>query len=815
QSLAHVGSFSVDLSNNHAHWSEECFKILGFDPQAIAPSFETYLARIHPDDRGTFEAAYRRSLDARTEGSLEQRILLDDGRVRVVQQRWRHQYGPDGKPLITTGTVQDITERKATENAIIQERDFSHAMIGSLPGLFVLIDEHGRLMRWNGNVPTLTGLSEDQLQGADVPSLVVEGDREKARAAISGALTGGYVDVVLGVPTNTGEVRLVHWVGRPVAGDGQRTLIAIGIDETEERATQTNLKASEERFRSVTDAAQDAIIIIDSAGTINYWNPAASRILGYSAEEAFGKNVHEWLTPERFREKAFAGMKKFVATGRGDVLGTTTELAALRKDGVEIPIELSVGAMQLGAKLHAVAILRDIAERKRTEERIAYLARHDDLTGLLNRAAFVDGVNKAIANAKRKGTSFSIFYLGLDHFRDINETLGNPIGDLLLQTVAGRLRAACREEDGVARLGSDEFALLMTDGGDSVNAAALAGALLTRINERFMIEGTEVHIGASIGISISNQNTSDVEALLSQCDVALRRAKSEERGTYRFFTGEMDREVRARVQLRDELRDAVRLQQFVLFYQPQVDVNTGEIIGVEALVRWNHPIEGMRLPGSFIPLLEETGLIVPLGSWVIHEAGRQMKVWLDAGIAPPLISMNVSMLQLMRHPTLETVIFAMMTETAIPPARLELELLEGALFEKEGEHGNILARIRKMGLRIAIDDFGTGYSSLAYLSQFPIDRIKIAREFVSDITTKGSINATIVRTAIGMAHEMGLDVIMEGVETAEQVEMLRSWNCHKVQGFYYSKPLPVDEITLLLRQGKIRPAISMTNETAQ
>ena len=422
---------------------------------------------------------------------------------------------------------------------------------------------------------------------------------------------------------------------------------------------------------------------------------------------------------------------------------------------------------------------------------------------------------KEIANAKRKGGGFSIFYLGLDRFKDINETLGKSIGDLLLQAVAGRLRATCREEDGVARLGNDEFALLMIDSGDAANAAALAGALLTRFDEPFMIEGAKIHVSATIGISVSNQNTGDVEALLSQCDVALHRAKLEERGAYQFFTGEMDREVRARVQLSDELREAVRLEQFVLFYQPQVNIDTGRIIGLEALVRWNHPRRGMQLPGSFIPLLEETGLIVPLGSWVIHEAGRQMKVWLDAGIAPPLMAMNVSVQQLMKHPQLETVISAMMTETATPPARLELELLEGALFEKAGEHGTILARMRKIGFRVAIDDFGTGYSSLAYLSRFPIDRIKIAREFVSGITTKGSVNATIVRTAIGMAHEMGLDVIMEGVETAEQVEMLKSWNCHKVQGFYYSKPLPVDEITPLLRQGTIRPAISIANDATQ
>jgi EAL domain-containing protein (putative c-di-GMP-specific phosphodiesterase class I) len=294
----------------------------------------------------------------------------------------------------------------------------------------------------------------------------------------------------------------------------------------------------------------------------------------------------------------------------------------------------------------------------------------------------------------------------------------------------------------------------------------------------------------------------DAEQLLSHVDLAVYRAKSEGRGTYRFFDPAMDADVRIRVALTDELRKAIGCDQFFLMYQPQVDSETGRIIGVEALVRWRHPTRGIVSPGEFIPIAEKSGLIVALGKWVLHEACRQMKKWLDAGIAPPLVAVNVSGLQFKMPLELEQYVAAALSEAALSPKFLELEITETSFVEASIEHNDILLRLRKTGLRIAIDDFGNGYSSLNYLSRFPVDRIKIAQNFVADLTSRSS-GATIVKAAIGMAHDLGLDVIVEGVETADQLKLIRSFSAHKIQGFYFSKPLSVGEMAALLRANEI------------
>jgi diguanylate cyclase (GGDEF)-like protein/PAS domain S-box-containing protein len=569
--------------------------------------------------------------------------------------------------------------------------------------------------------------------------------------------------------------------------------------------TADSLKKSEERFRAVSETAQDAIIMINPLGRVTYWNRGAVNLLGYNADEAIGRPVHEWLTPTRFREKAMAGMGEFAATGRGNVLGKTMELAANRKDGTEIPIELTVSSMRFGAEWHAVAFMRDISERKRAMDQITHLARHDSLTGLPNRAVFVEELRRAVASAHRAGKTSAVFYLDLDHFKDVNDTLGHPVGDLLLQEVARRLRAAIRETDVVARFGGDEFALLASEIGEPADAATVADKVLKTLAAPFSIQGNTVRSGASVGIAVYGLDSPDAEGLLSHADVALYRAKSEGRGTYRFFTDAMDHDVRTRVTLAAELRNALESGQLFLMYQPQVNIDTDRIIGVEALVRWQHPTRGLVSPGEFIPAAEKNGLIVEIGRWVLHEACRQMKKWLDAGIAPPLIAVNVSGLQFKTPLELENDIRATLAETGLSPQSLELEFTETVFMEASREHNDLLIRLRTVGLRLAIDDFGTGYSSLAYLGRFPVDRVKIAQNFISNLVT-GSANATIVKAAIGLAHDLGLDVIVEGVETSEQLELIRSFGGHKVQGFYYSKPLPLDGATAFLRKGKIPSA---------
>ena len=1412
EAVAHVGSFILDLSNRRMRWTDECFRILGLTPKSITPAFETYLARVHPDDRAALIEAYDRSLLDRTPGFLEQRVVLPDGTVRIIRTRWQNVYGDDNKPLRTIGAVQDITESKTAENALKAERDFSAAVIDSLPGFFALLDDRGRFLRYNKNLADFAGLSAEQLRGRDYRFLIAESDRAEVAAKIEDAFRTGHADAAFRMRNEAGALRFFHWSGRSIAADGAAQLLAVGVDiselrdaqvasqqseqrlatilnsvsdgigvhdpqsgafvevnsrlcemfgysrdemlkrgladlsqgiepytdagirkqlerlsagqpsafewrakakdghtfwieisaklaqfggrqvllsvvrdigqrkhseealayrdrilnaittgiaaltgseslelgmnealrivgettgvdrvyllqmeatpgglpdvkyswhgpgidlplnqstvaastpsniraaiaawnaplyegkpvathrstaaepirrimenaknqsmlmlpifvagrfwgaigvdacrgerpwtatETEtlqifaeivgtiivrndaqeavrvsqaryralvettpdwvwemneqlsltyvspqserllgytadellghspleymteedakraaaetadlfgnrrpmheivgtfvhksgrqvivetnavplydaaghyrgyrgvgrdvterkrtadalayrdrilnaitngtaalvagdpieagmaaalkivgeaidvdrvnllqfqadlasvpivksswyapsvdpldqsliegvtppdvaaellawhaplrERApvityrrsavgpvrkimegtknqsmlrlpifvggnlwgtigvdvcrtehewtpteietlrifsdvvgvvimrngTRESLQKSEERFRAVSETAQDAIIMIDAAGRIEYWNHAAERLLGYGAAEAKGKTVHEWLAPERFRDKAVAGMEHFAATGHGEVLGKTLELAAIRKDGVEIPVEVSVAAMLLDS-WHAIGMLRDISERKRAEAELAQMARTDTLTGLNNRRVFVEALEQAVAVARRDGQRFAVLYLDLDHFKDINDALGHPVGDLLLMEMAERLRSRVREGDTIARFGGDEFALLANAISDPMDAADLAQSILNLVTAPSTIEDKQIRIGASIGISYWDREAPSAEVILSQADIALYKSKNEGRGTYRFFTTAMDAEVRDRVALGAELREAIASDQLFLLYQPQVDVDTGRIIGLEALVRWKHPTRGVVAPDQFIPITEHIGLIVPLGRWVVRNACRQMRAWRDAGIAPPFVAVNVSAAQFTTPLELERDITAILAETGLQPENLELELTETVLMTVSREHSDDLARLRASGLHIAIDDFGTGYSSLAYLSRLPVNRIKIAQSFIRGLTAN-SANAAIVRAAIGVAHELGLDVVVEGVETAEELELVKSWDAHKVQGFYFARPLPADEIALLLAAGNICP----------
>jgi diguanylate cyclase (GGDEF)-like protein len=431
------------------------------------------------------------------------------------------------------------------------------------------------------------------------------------------------------------------------------------------------------------------------------------------------------------------------------------------------------------------------------------MARYDMLTGLTNRGVFIEVLQHEIARARRDGTSFAVLYVDLDHFKDVNDTLGHPVGDLLLQSIAQRLQASVREMDTVSRFGGDEFAIIVTDLREPEDAAIVAGKAQASIAEPVSIQGIEVRSGASVGIAVYGPASADAETLLSHADVALYRAKAEGRGTYRFFTDEMDAEVRTRFMLGAELRGAIVSDQLFLEYQPEVDAYSGRIVGLEALVRWLHPTRGLIPPGQFIPVAEKSGSIVAVGHWVMREALGQMRKWLDAGVAPPLIAVNVSALQFKTPRELENDIAELLSETCVPPRMVELELTESALMDASREHGDVLLRLRRSGIRIAIDDFGIGYSSLDYLRRFPVDRIKIAQQFMFDLTEDSG--DAIVKAAIALAHELKLDVIVEGVETAKQLQRVKSCGGLTVQGYYFSKPLPAAEMTALLNERKSFP----------
>jgi diguanylate cyclase (GGDEF)-like protein len=447
---------------------------------------------------------------------------------------------------------------------------------------------------------------------------------------------------------------------------------------------------------------------------------------------------------------------------------------------------------------------RMAAEVSAREADISEMARSDALTGLPNRRAFVDALEQALARARRGEQGFAVLYLDLDHFKDVNDTLGHPVGDLLLQAVAQRLRASVRETDMVARFGGDEFAVIEADIREPADAAVLADKLLRTISEPFSLRGNELRSGTSVGIAIFGPQASDAETLLSDADIALYRAKSEGRGTYRFFTDAMDDDVRTRVTLGTELRVAIESGQLFLLYQPQVDIETSRIVGLEAVVCWNHPGRGVIGAEEFVPMAEQSGLIVSLGHWVMREACRQTRTWLDAGMDPCVIAMNVSRLQLKTPLELERDIAAIVTETGLTPNRIELEVSESVLMETSRDHNDALVRLRQSGLHLAIDDFGTGYSSLGYLRQFSVDRIKIARLFIKALPAAADY-AAIVKAIISLALALEINVIATGVETAEQLGLLKVWGCREAQGSYIAPPLPPEAVAELLQRGRVAP----------
>jgi diguanylate cyclase (GGDEF)-like protein/PAS domain S-box-containing protein len=534
---------------------------------------------------------------------------------------------------------------------------------------------------------------------------------------------------------------------------------------------------------------------------------------GYEAGALLDK-PNAWLA--LFHEDDRAAIRADVERLKSGKIPRTRREARLRRaDGswAWVDLRLSIVPGEMPAHLAAEGVLFDISDAKRAEKEIAHLATHDALTGLVNRPAFLERLQMAFAETRRGGDTFAVHYLDIDHFKDVNDAFGHEKGDLLLKAVAERMAAMLRETDvlgrlSVARFGGDEFAVLQTAVSEPDDAAVLAQRLNKALAEPFLIGGNDIHITVSIGISICDSSVVDPNDMLMHADLALYRAKDAGRNQFNFHSRNLETEVRERVAIAEDLHVAIENNQLELHYQPQVEIPSGRITGMEALVRWNHPTRGMMWPDLFISVAEKSGMIGALGQWVIRRACRQIREWRDIGLSPPLVGVNVSAVQFQKPETLVTAIRESLAESAVEAAMLELELTESVLIETTVSHSDILERLRGLGVRIAVDDFGTGYSSLQYLHSYPIGRIKIAQQFMRDLTGAGG-DAAIVRAVIEMGRALQLDVIAEGVETGEQAEFLSQAGCHKVQGYYFSPPVRAGNMAALLRMGAFaypRPA---------
>ncbi|MBI5431021.1 MAG: EAL domain-containing protein [Nitrosomonadales bacterium] len=562
----------------------------------------------------------------------------------------------------------------------------------------------------------------------------------------------------------------------------------------------TARKLAEEQihlFEKVFANANEAILISDANNNILAVNPAFTEVTGYTPEEAIGKNPRIFasgLMDEDFYRNMWLALKTD-GKWQGEVVDR-------RKDGEIYAEWLSISTLRdsAGKLTHYIALMSDISERKAAEERMAYLAQHDVLTGLPNRMVFQDRVQQAITYAGRQQTKVALLFMDLDRFKNVNDTLGHHVGDLLLQEVAQRILQCVRSSDTVSRQGGDEFVIMLPNLDDLGDIVQVVNKLIENVATPYELAGYTMHVTTSVGVSIYPQDGHDSETLLRNADTAMYQAKDAGRNRYRFFTQEMNNSIAKRVRLENMLRNALKNNELLLHYQPKVDLRSGEIVAVEALVRWQHPDDGLISPADFIPIAEETGMIVPLGEWVINEACRQTREWREMGLRDIVMAVNLSPLQFLAR-DLMWVIFAALTRNGLPGSALEFEITESAMMANPEKTTAMLQSMHELGARISIDDFGTGYSSLAHLKKFPIDVLKIDQSFVRDLSVDND-DAAIVKAVIGMAQSLSLNVIAEGVETTEQLRFLEELDCDEMQGYYFSKPLPADEFRKLMVSGR-------------
>jgi len=565
---------------------------------------------------------------------------------------------------------------------------------------------------------------------------------------------------------------------------------------TADMAARIRLDEDLRRFRLAMDATADAIFLVDRAGMCFVdVNATASRMLGFEREDFLKVGPNRSLEGDLHKLEDL--YDKLLA---GDQSGANTELNILCKDGTALAVEVQRRTLRSGASWILVAVARDITERKEAEQRLLKLAHFDTLTGLPNRSQFYDSLTHSLRQADEHKWSLAVLFLDVDRFKNVNDTLGHTIGDELLRQFSSRLVDCLRVRDTIGRFGGDEFAaiLMLPDGAQ--NAIAVVDKIRDSLRRPFDLKGHEVTVTASIGIAVFPDDGAEPDTLIQYADTAMYRAKEAGRDAFRFFTAEMNAQSLARLDLENALRRAIDNEEFVLQFQPKVNIASGRISGAEVLIRWQRPGHGMVSPALFIPLLEETGLIVRVGTWVIHEACRKIAQWQksDAGAVP--LSVNVSGIQFFVGGLEEEVLKAI-REHDIAPELLELELTESSLMSNAEETITVLQNLKALGIQISIDDFGTGYSSLAYLKRFPIDKLKIDIAFVREVTSNPD-DAAIVLAIINMAHSLKLNVVAEGVEKEAQLAYLHRHNCDEMQGYYFSRPLPEEEFEAMLREGR-------------
>ncbi len=729
-------------------------------------------------------------------------------RGRVAAGVWRHRRN-DGTQLSADITnhaltfmgrpatfvlADDVTEQIKAEAEAQRSNQMLETVIDNIPQRIFWKDRDSRYLGCNMAFARDAGLAYTE-------QVIGKTDRDMPWGELADALRKADEEVIAtGVPKMNHEFEVlidgVHRAGitsKLPLTNGDGTVIGVlgsYTDVTDRKRSDLALRLQSRAL----DASVNAILITaaaESGHVVEYANPAFKRITGYDPAEVIGQDC-------RFLQRDDHDQEGLVAIREG--LAANKEVSAVlrnyRKDGVLFWNQLFIAPVPNpgGNTTHHIGVINDVTDLIRYQEQLEYQANYDNLTRLPNRNLLRERLDQAIARRK----PLAVVFIDLDGFKNVNDSLGHSVGDRLLGVVAERLARSARPSDTVARHGGDEFVIVLTDAVDEQTLIGWMERVRATISEPVWLDGTELYVGCSMGASLYPQDGEDVETLLKKSDLAMYRAKDMGRNTFQLYQPEMNTSVGARLNLERRLRRALRDGEFLLHYQPQVDIETGQIVGMEALVRWHDPEVGLVPPSAFIPVAEESGLIGPLSEWVLREACRQNKAWQDDGLPRARVSVNLSARQFQQG-DIAKLVMAILEETGLEPQYLELELTESTIMRNAEEAVTMLNELHALGIGLAIDDFGTGYSSLSYLKRFPVDRLKIDRSFVSDIGAS-SDDETITSAIIALAHSLQLQVIAEGVETAAQLDFLKERACNEMQGYFFARPMPHDAIPALLQR---------------
>jgi len=741
------------------------------------------------------------SLEARLDpnASTFDVVNLKDGRVFERTSLPRR---VDGKPAGRVWCFKDVSERAHAELAVKQsEEKFSKAFHSSPLAIAITSSIDESFVEVNDAFTTLSGYSREEAIGRTSIELRLWADpdlRQKMGKALSE--TGSARDFHTQFRTKSGELRDGLITAEMIELQGRRCVLSLVVDITERVRAEEAMKASEEYFRSLIEKSSDVILVLNSQVEVSYASPSVTRVMGYKPEDIQGLNGLTFVHADDLPETA----ESFKRSLEGTNEDVPIEFRGRHADGEYRVLEaMSRRIVDATGEPSVVVNFRDISEKKRAEEKIRFMAYHDALTGLPNRDLLQDRMDLAISQARRAEEELAVIYVDLDRFKNVNDAIGHSGGDELLTEIASRLSHCTRDGDTLARIGGDEFVVLVPRIATVQDAAEVARHILEALRRPVILHGEEFRTTASIGLAVFPEDGHDAATLIRNADVAMYRAKEKGRDNMQMYTASMNAAILERLSIERDLLRAIENQEFTLYYQPIVNASSFTIVGAEALIRWRHPQRGLMAPDTFIPVAEDSGLILKIGTWVLETACRQGAGW-ERAHPGFVVAVNVSARQL-REAGFVALIRDSIWATGISPEALELELTETAAMESPERIGRSLAALKDMGVKPVIDDFGTGYSSLSHLKRLPVTKLKIDKSFTQDVTSDPN-DAAIASATIAMAHSLGLIVTAEGVETSEQCEFYQKLQCDELQGYLFGKPGTPEEITRMINSHGLQRA---------